>query len=785
MPKAPDTNSKTSSLKGIFKEAVTHHREGRLQEAEKLYQTILQERSDHPGANHKFGIMLEQRGEQELALCHLRRAWESESEDEEIAVSLLHALIKAGEFGEARIVLERGPAGAVESEGVESLASKLREAEREKILVPFNAGRYAEAEEAARCFVRRHPEELFGHKALGAILCQSGRHREALPVLKRALSIRSDTDVLNSYGTSLQELGRLEEAVETFQRAAELNPDCAQAYYNKGNALGKMGKLSQSLSSYQKSIEIDPSYARAYYNAGGVLQQLGKPGEALQNYEKAIELKPDYAEAFNNRGNVLEDRGDLQKALQSYKNAIELRGDFAGAYSNAANVLQKLGRLKEALRSAQKATELDPDSPEAQNTTGNVLQQLGRVEEALAHYKKVVRAERDSAKTHHNIGNVLKDLGRFEEAKESFDLAIEKNPALVAPRYERMQLLRGCPGGKTSDIFKEIANDPERPLEDQMLAHFALGDMHSEVDEYDEAFSHYTQAHRCRQKNRGTKYHRESDRTKLLNYTELIDREFLEKRLEWCGSSEKPIFIVGFPRSSTSLVEQILASHSRLCGLGERHEISGFASRISQFTDREKACDAFNDLGKHNLKRMAREYLDSSYRFCSINQTPVDKMPHNFQHLWLICLMFPRARILHCTRNALDTCMSCFSTKFARWHPYTDDLRSLGHHYGFYRKLMAHWEDILPVDIHEISYEQLVRSPEREIRSLVRTCGLEFEESCLEFHKTRRAVTTASATQVRRPIYTSSIGKWRHYKKHLTPLRETLEEEGVKLAEGT
>jgi hypothetical protein len=288
-----------------------------------------------------------------------------------------------------------------------------------------------------------------------------------------------------------------------------------------------------------------------------------------------------------------------------------------------------------------------------------------------------------------------------------------------------------------------------------------------------------------RQDELNVRYAPQKDDERLCNYIETITSDYLHERSDWGHDSTTPIFVVGFPRSGTSLVEQILASHSQVRGAGELKDIERIELNICNFTRRAETEHALRNLTGTQLNQLAEKYLNRLRYLSDEGARIVDKMPHNFRRVWIISLMFPNATIVHTMRNPLDTCVSCFSTNFTKGHPYTDNLSHLGHHYGFYSKLMGHWHDVSPVSVHNVVYEDLVTNPESQIHHLLEGCGLDFEEACMRFHQTQRRVATASSAQVRQKIYTSSIGKWRNYEKHLDPLIEALEEQGVDLDQYT
>lgn len=444
---------------------------------------------------------------------------------------------------------------------------------------------------------------------------------------------------------------------------------------------------------------------------------------------------------------------------------------------NEAMTHQRAGRLIQAEKVYDGILAQAPDQPDAVHLLGLVRMEQDRDEEAVALMERALALFPEAPHFHHNIAGIYRRMGRLEEAEKEFREAIE-----LKPDYgEAYQGLAEMVKFKTGDplvakIDEQLSRDD---LSDGIRSyfHFAGGKIHDDLKAYSTAFRHFSDGNRLANRQFDAKAFRQLVQSIIYTYgpSQL-------KRSAGAGlDTEVPTFIIGMPRSGTTLVEQILASHSQVFGAGELNEmkrVAAAATQVSAFKTHFPDC--MPGVRREEYPRIARLYLD---RVREIAGDPgitriIDKHPLNFQFVGLIFSLFPNARIIHTVRNPLDTCLSCFFQNFTKGQDYSFDLEKLGHFYNDYRRLMEHWEMIYPGKIYTIRYEDVIADQENETSRLLEFMGLEFEAGCIDFHKTDRKVSTASFMQVRRPIYQTSQKRWLNYREQLKGLARII---GVKI----
>jgi len=608
------------------------------------------------------------------------------------------------------------------------------------------------------------------HRNLGHALLELGMLNDALLSYQRAIALSpDDAESYNGSGLALQDLKRFKESVKCFDRAITLIPDFAEAHYHRGLALQQLKRFDESLEAYDRAIVLKRDFAEAYSNRGAVLRYLERPVEALASYDRAIALKPRIAEGYLNRGNALRDLGRLDEALISFDDAIAIEPDFAAAYSNRGNVLKKLRRFDEALDSFDKSIAVKGDFAEAYCDRGSVLQELGRFGEALASFDKAIALKPDLAEAYNNKGNVLKDLGQLDEARSAYINSLHLDPdntgvylnvadsttfAVGDPHLTTMELL----AGKKLSKYRRIQLD------------FALGKAYSDLKEYRRSFAHFLAANAA--KRAMISYDEKSVFDLFDRIQVLFTHELIAENSGGGYSSPMPIFVLGMPRSGTTLVEQIIASHPKVRGAGELQLLDGVLasvrgqnSAIMPFPEMALSLDA------SLLQDIGRRYVAALRARVPKGEHVTDKTPSNYYFAGLIHLALPNAKIIHTLRDPIDTCVSCFAHLFSEGQHHTYDLGEMGGYYRRYEQLMAHWRRVFPAGrILDVKYENVVADLESEARRIIQHCELPWDDRCLAFYKTERPVRTVSAVQVRQPIYKNAIGRWRAYEEFLEPL---------------
>jgi hypothetical protein len=438
------------------------------------------------------------------------------------------------------------------------------------------------------------------------------------------------------------------------------------------------------------------------------------------------------------------------------------------------SVLSKMGRTEDALAQFQQAATIDPSDAEAHNDLAFALHQLGRAGEALDHYNRAIALRPDHAAAHCGLGMVLAAVGRTEDAERAFAAATALAPRDTNVYFQLGLAVRFAGGDPRFLAMQRLAQDVDSlPLDDQIALHFALGKAFADTADYERSFHHLREGNAL--KRRRTPY----DEAGTLGWLERVRTVFTPALMrEQAGlgdPSPLPVFIVGMHRSGTTLVEQVLASHPRCFGAGELADMGAIVKQLRGPRAAEFP-EAVPALSQQQLRALAARYLRSVRRRSATAERITDKMPINFIYTGLIHVLFPNARIIHTRRDPCDTAVSCFSILFGHGLDFSCDLAELGRFYRGYRSLMAHWRSVLPAGVMlDVDYETLVEDFEAQARRIVGHCGLEWDDACLSFHRTERAVLTPSVGQVRQPIYRRSVGRWRKYEKFMGPFLQALE----------
>ena len=610
---------------------------------------------------------------------------------------------------------------------------------------------------------------------------QAGRLDKAERLFRQVLAVNPrHADSLHLLGVIAYQTERRELAAELIGKAIAINPREASSHSNLGNLLLQQGRLGEAVAHYQSALALKPDFAEAHNNLGNALKAQNEYGEAMEHFKRAIALKPDYAEAHSNLGNALQEQGKPAEAMVHCQRAVALKPDFAEAHNNLGNALKAQEKFGEAMMHYQRAITLKPNYAEVYQNMGNVLKQHGKYAEAMAHYQRAIGLKPDFAEAYYFLSIALRELGQFDEAQHASERALELEPK--NGRYYR-QLFYGkrvIAGDRRLAAAETLAEDmASLPMEDQRELHFALGKAYEDLEQRERSFRHRLEGNAL--KRRESVY----DEAVMLGFLDRIrtvfTAELMHSKRNLGNPSMVPTFIVGMPRSGTTLVEQILASHPKVFGAGELAEFSKAAASIGMTNGALSFPEAVPALSAEQLRQLGTSYLDAVRAEAPGAERITDKMPANFSFAGLIHLALPNARIIHMRRDPVDTCLSCFSLLFVGDLPYCYDLGELGRYYRAYETLMEHWRRVLPVGVMlEVEYEEVVADTERQARQIVAHCGLEWDDACLAFHKTQRPIRTASATQVRQPIYRTSVGRWKPYQHLLQPL---IKELGVELDE--
>lgn len=462
--------------------------------------------------------------------------------------------------------------------------------------------------------------------------------------------------------------------------------------------------------------------------------------------------------------------GRLKDSEALLRRALELTPDFGAARANLATVLYKQNRFPEALEHLNAVLSEDGDNPVQQNLKAATLGRIGGYEEAIALYQELTTRFPDHAKLWMSYGHMLKTVGNQEESIAAYQRALAAEPSLGEAYWSLANLKTTSFTKDDVDAMQAALTSPNLGSEDEFHLHFALGKAMEERIDHDAAFAHYEKANALRSAE--LQYDPQLVSTQINRIIDQLTPEFLEARSGQGHDAPDPIFIIGMPRAGSTLVEQILASHSMVEGTMELPDIPAMALREGRGSD---WIDALAGISAEDAERLGAEFIERT-RIQRKTAKPffIDKLPNNWNYLAFIRLILPNAKIIDARRHPLDCCFSNFRQHFAKGQAFSYDLAHMGQYYADYVRAMAHFDAVQPGYVYRVIHEQLLENPEREIRNLLAFLNLPFEEACLNFHENKRAVRTASSEQVRRPINRDGVDQWKPYDAHLAPLKDAL-----------
>ena len=644
------------------------------------------------------------------------------------------------------------------------------------------------------------------------VLSSLERYDEALASCERALALRPDfAEALNNRGNALHDLKRYQEALASYDRALAIRPHYAKALANRANALRDLKRYEEALASCNRALALVPDFAEALNNRASVLHEMKRYEEALAWYDNALAIMPDYAKAFNNRASVLRALKRYDEAIAAYRRALQLKPQDPSTLNNLAlavmdqhrdeeavallsrsatfdpkngrtliylaTALRHLDRLDEASEVAQRALELLPDDPDALNVKGRVLLDQNRVDDAIGLFRTTIERKPDMADAYNNLGIALKVIGRSGEALAAYHKALDVEPKMTFVFVN----LGDAWSFKSADdphlrAMEELMRDTASISEDErMQLCFALSKAYADLERHDESFQLLLEGNAIKRKQ--TAYDEAATHALFDHIPQVFTPELVRAHRGAGDPSSVPVFVLGMPRSGSTLVEQILASHPKIFGAGE---LKDFDTVVKTVRGPDGAVVPFPDFvpafGAAHYRSLGEQYLRRLAAYSRTAERITNKMPSSFFFIGLIHLALPNARIIHTMRNPVDTCLSCYSKLFTGVQPFTYDLGELGRYYRKYDELMRHWRSVLPEGaMLDVQYEDVVADFETQARRIVAYCGLEWDDACRAFYQAKRPVRTASAFQVRQPIFKSSVGRWLPYKNLLRPLLEELQ----------
>jgi len=524
--------------------------------------------------------------------------------------------------------------------------------------------------------------------------------------------------------------GQFQEAIDKIKALNEKYPNVPLLFNLIGACYKELGQLEGAAKMFEAAVSIKPDYAEAHFNLGAILKALDQDTAAVESYKKAIAIMPNYPDAHNNLGNILKDLGQLEAAIESLEWAVAYNYDFA----------------------------------EAHNNLGNALNEYGRVESAIKNYKKAIALKPDYAKAYFNLAIAYKDLGNKEAYLETIEKTVNIKPDwgdahLHLSRVKNYK--KNDP--QLAEMHSFLARN-DLSIIDRLGFNFALAHAYEKLENHDEQFKFLNEANRLRKKE--ANYFFDKDQRLFARIKESFKSPpSVVKKSSCKPTSIRPIFIVGMPRSGTSLVHQIIDSHHEVYGAGELNKLNKFVVPILKEYNEEDN----NSFSEKDLRSIREQYLDSLSNLNVSENIIIDKMPLNFRHIGFILSAFPEAKIIHMNRDPMATCWSIYKYYF-NGNSYSYNQDDLAGYYGLYKDLMGFWHQLFPNKIYDACYEDLTTDQEAETRKLLKYCDLDWDESCLNFHANKRAVKTTSALQVKQKIYQGSSEVWKKYEEYLQPL---------------
>lgn len=606
--------------------------------------------------------------------------------------------------------------------------------------------------------------------------------------------------------------GQPAEAVRLLNEVCRTDPGDIDAWQQLSGIHGRMGNLQGVLECCQRLLALDPNNVMAHSHLGNVHTAAGRPAQAIAAYEKARQLDPNNPDIQTNLGALYFREGKTDSAIDVWQKVIQLRPNHVEALKNLSSAFLNRGRYKEIPELGKRILAIAPRDSDTCLVLGETYLKLGMPAESIQAYHKALQYAGNPpvrARIYCSLGAIAMLQGELEQALQYYESAIGEEPANrgalsgranvyyrlgekdKAHRQVRELLDAGKPSPELVMTYShfchhfgecdEVISYGEQFLatrlitdDQRQLLHFSLGQLLDRLGRYDDAFRHYQLGNRMVKVDYIRKEHEELTDRLIATYSQGSLKSLPRSSLR----DERPVFIIGMPRSGTSLVEQILASHPRVHGAGELNELSDLAYRyIPNVLNRKEPypqCAAL--MTPEQIAACTQKYLARIQRLSRDADRITDKMPQNFLHLGLIAQLFPGARIIHCLRDPLDTALSIYFQRFIERHSYAFDLENIGHYHIQYQRLMRHWKEVIDMPLLDVGYQELVSDFENTCRRMVAFLGLEWDDRCLQFHRSERRVATASHDQVRNPVYSSSLQRWKHYEQHLGPLIRVLRE---------
>lgn len=656
----------------------------------------------------------------------------------------------------------------------------------------WNAGQLAEAGNRCREILAGDPTSVPALSLMALIAARQGDATAAISYMNRAedaslvpasdepairksaLSSDGLSPVWHSLALSFIAARKLDEARLCLERLIAKEPKNAEARNNLGIALQNLGEYGLAEREYRMALEIDPRNASIHANLAAVLGSLGDYADSISHAQQAIDIDPGFATAHVLLALAESGRERHHAALDAIDRGLSHAPENLALLVMRAALLLKVYRPTEALAGCRHVLALDPKNAEAHEIFGLTLQALGQDEDALEAFAQAASLTPDPRSPQVNRATLLMQLGRREEAQTILADIVSAQPDSAAAWYNLAEAKTFQRRDPDIAVMDEVLRG-RLGYVDRIFMHYALGKAYDDIGDAETAFSQWSAG--SRMKRAVIAYDSERKLASMDAIAAAFTPDLIARFTHIEQPSKKPIFILGMPRSGTTLIEQILASHPAVHGAGELPYFQQAVDAISGPSPDRSYPDILGRLTPMDIGNLSSHYLSQVSTLSRDAERIVDKGLINFLYAGLIHLVFPNAHLIHCRRDPTATCLSCYSKLFTEGQEFSYDLTELGLYYTGYRQLMAHWRSTLPrTSFFEIDYEAVVEDLETHARALIEFCGLPWHPACLRFNETSRPVRTASLNQVRQPLFRTGITRWNAYLPYATPLLDALGE---------
>lgn len=736
-------------MNNLFQQAYQLQSAGQLEEALQLYQQELEQHPDHSDTLYLCGVIYGQQKSYHQAIECIEKAIQLNPQQPIYFYNLANSYKAINEFETAIIHYKKALALNPEYGEVYYQLGKLLK----------DMDFFGDARQFLTQAIHYKPEEYRAHYHLGEIAQERQNFQQAILAYQKVLELKpKHTDTHCNLGLTYQNLGEMTQAIAHYQEAlkGELSTQTrASLGNNLGNIYRERGEVKLAVACYQQALKAEPDFVDAIHNLGCLLDKYGEREQAIPYFQQALTLEP-AIDTYCHLARLWKEAYEYDKAHLVYQQALQFAPDSLAVQFGLAEIYLELEQFEEALNIYDKLIELTP--PE-------LAQEMAKLNNG--------EISRNSTEAHHILNQLIANAGkamvyegrsRYQEAYEwlkplissdfyNLDVGIAyatlclrlKKPAEAIPYLEALNQLENLLFHKRRDLY------------------FKLGELYDKTAQPKQAFENYKRGNQLKPHGFSLPHFK----NKIEQLKQFFSAEILAAMPRANLGSRRPIFVVGAPRSGTTLTEQILASHRDVYGAGELSDLRQILGRHTHNHDNLAA--NFVPLNQRGLNQLAQEYLDALNVHSPYHQHIVDKMPANNLYMGFIELLFPQAKVIHCQRHPIDNCLACYFQNFTNLE-YSNDLESLGHFYGLQYTLMEQYREVLSLEVLDWQYEEVVANPEAKIRELIDFVELPWDDNCLQYFNIKRHVKTPSASQVIQPIYTTSVNRYKPYESYLEPL---------------